>query len=744
MGQLFKIFLKSLFSDKALTQLYTLTRVVGTDARMRTKAMVGASIFLSVFLLSFLVSQTTKNNDPYTFVDDLAGGLVLKSDDLTVRFSQSITSPCTIATECVRELSSTLFTALTYQEELQNTPRSVSEQQAPAQARLVEFNVRATRNDVLSEPWAIFLLPRFHFDQATVFMDGQQIATALTSLPVTVPIASTRLKQGAVTVQVLLTYNNVAVERFVRWQEPPALFAPKSYAAYEQFAQARRLSQNLQVGVVARFVLAVFALLLFLIVDSSPESLGLALFMGFEAAAMAFGNAGMMHTWLPATGDYRLIQHICYSMSDILRLYYFLQMARVATPKIAPWFLWGILYSVPYALFRTYFTASVPTLATTIVWASRDVFVAGLGVLVCGRTLWLLRHKHLPWRTAALTLAIVATTAPLCHGLLAFFPSVKQMAFYTTVISLLNAQSSYLYCLSTFLNISTLENRVRTLSQDRVKTIEMEKDLELGRSVQQAFLKTPDLPNGLQVVSHQQAALYVSGDTYFVDWNAKSGRLTFLLNDVVGHGVSAALKAFASNIVARTLWEEATQDEVPLGTRLAEYVQRISRLIATQGDQVADFTAVVGAEFDTFTGKLGLYRFNYVSPLLIEPLTERGRGGGQNSRVSYRVRKKIVQHGTCVQTRLLPGSYIVLLSDGIIGSSRDEHSVIEYLESRLAEVPRAPSAESLKSMLLNWPGYNRSASSQNDDRTMIVFSWHPQVVAKQGSDSETETLPLAS
>lgn len=101
----------------------------------------------------------------------------------------------------------------------------------------------------------------------------------------------------------------------------------------------------------------------------------------------------------------------------------------------------------------------------------------------------------------------------------------------------------YLLLLSVFINISTLEKRVKSLSQVAINAKEMEREMVLGQAVPASFLRMPETPAGMGVVCHHEPAVYVSGDIYYVHWDGKREILTMLLSDIAGHGVQAALKA---------------------------------------------------------------------------------------------------------------------------------------------------------------------------------------------------------
>src|SRR5690606_29163951 len=138
---------------------------------------------------------------------------------------------------------------------------------------------------------------------------------------------------------------------------------------------------------------------------------------------------------------------------------------------------------------------------------------------------------------------------------------------------------------------------------------------------QQAFLELPQMPKDIGLSCHYEAAVYVSGDTYFVHWNKNLNILTFLLNDVTGHGIQAALKAFACNIIARSVWNRPgvrNDRRANAQTRLEKYDAAVEELICKDG-KIPDFNAMVGAEFHQDSGIVRLYRVNYNFPILIEP-----------------------------------------------------------------------------------------------------------------------------
>jgi len=130
-------------------------------------------------------------------------------------------------------------------------------------------------------------------------------------------------------------------------------------------------------------------IVLFLFIDGSPEALGLSLFLGFEAVALMFSFQAF------PIGNDHFIRHFLLQMGDVMRLYFYLQLARMIDKRIGPWLFWGAVLSVPYGFLREYgelhawdWMGSIPMM--------RDFVVGTIGFVVCARAAYFLRNKALP------------------------------------------------------------------------------------------------------------------------------------------------------------------------------------------------------------------------------------------------------------------------------------------------------------------------------------------------------------
>ncbi len=215
-------------------------------------------------------------------------------------------------------------------------------------------------------------------------------------------------------------------------------------------------------GYLTRHVMGIFVIMLFLFIDGSPETLGLGMFLGYESVARAID-----YQWLSVPYPIA-VQHYLFQMGDIARIFFAIQLARIGPKQLWPWIKYGSAISVPYALameFSPYFVDQV----STDIRIFRDVIGGFFGAMVCGRVAFAIWKENLPLRIIALTIATIAfLESPVNllwdisqHGHISELTRVS-LGFYRTL-------SYYLFALSAFINISTIEHRVRALSSAKAE-----------------------------------------------------------------------------------------------------------------------------------------------------------------------------------------------------------------------------------------------------------------------------------
>lgn len=694
-----------------------LYRQRGTPQGVRTRATAAVCAVLAALLVLFMISLSLRNTDPKAFLEKRPYVTLLTPDKLDV----AMTVPA------ARLVEGAPLVPVRKDAEKSPFPEDyVKAKPNETRTALVRMKLDLTGLKLPPEHAEdlVVKLPKLWYERARLSVGGVQQGTFLSSDPLYFATRAADLANLALTIDIVvdLTYGQDRGD--LGWGEPAFVATHYDYAKYVEFMESRRAMPNIQVGILARVVMAIFALMLFLIVESSPEALGLALFMGFEALAMAGSYADLRRFWVPDSWNITGVSHYCHAMGDVFRLYFYLQLCRLTPPRPLAWLGWASVYAAIYGALRHFNPDfGFPNWATHHV-VIRDLLVATAGMVLCVRTALHLGNRNLPWRVGALVLAAIAATAQWLTAAPLYVPFVAEIGRlfpgggYESFLAIVDANGALLFALSTFVNISTLENRVKVLSREKARAEAMERELELGRSVQRAFLKMPSMPAEIGMSCHYEAAVYVSGDTYFVHWDRQTNVLTFLLNDVTGHGIQAALKAFACNIIARSVWSTRT-DEM----RLKKYDETVVDLICRDGGEIPDFNAMVGVEFHLDQRRIRLYRVNYNFPVLVEPNFPVGDASAPLPEQAWTASSLTIPNQTVIEADVKEGAFVILISDGFIESARDQRRFVGYLNRALARMGGTLNVNELRQVALMW---EQSAKAKAvDDRTLLIFQWNP-------------------
>lgn len=740
-----KLLIKSLVSTQALDQLYEDRRdVTAADHGVRNRLTTGVAIAITCILVTFMVSLSVKNTDVGTYLASRENLTAVPETRIQASFSLPSDTACDTPTSCLTQgLRPDL--SLDAESGKPTYPTDyVPIKPGETRTMLVRLTLDLRQLPLPDKGDLLVKLPKLQFERATAYVGDAPVGSFVGSDTMIFP-ASVRDQADRTLVYDIvsrITYGQDML--FIRLNDPAFVATHYEAGKYAEFIEARRAGPSNQVANIARIVIAIFALLLFVIIESSPEALGLALFMGFEAIALSGSVGDLRRYWISDQHNLTWFIHYCNAMGDVFRAYFYVQLCRVTLPRPARWLALGSIYALIYGLLRHYeVTFGLQNWPTHHV-IQRDLSISVIGVVLCGRLAFHLRSKGVPWRVGALTLA---ATAAMVQGIGAapfYFPFVATVGDlfggFGSILNLLNANAAYLFALSTFVNISTLENRVRVLSREKVRAEAMERELELGRTVQRAFLKLPSMPAEIGMSCHYEAAVYVSGDTYFVHWNKTAQVLTFLLNDVTGHGIQAALKAFACNIIARSIWsrpwvrnERRTED-----MRLRKYDEAVVDLICKDGE-IPDFNAMVGVEFHLQEKLIRLYRVNYSFPVVVEPNFAVGEPPATLPAQAWTARSLSIPNQTVVEMPLKEGTFVLLISDGFMASARDHHHFIGYLNRSLAKSDHQLNVNQLRQTSLTW---EKSADVKEiDDRTLLIFQWNPHAQAADQTGDEALDQP---
>ena len=720
--------IKALFSNKALEALYAARREAQPSSEMRNNVNMTLALTLLFLIISAFVVISWVPTNFAEYVNSKDQIIALDDKNLAYEAIAPIDLNCLTPEECREMLLSVGGISQKKAEEIDR----FSNNSEISKSGLLRLNIKADAMEPLKNNRGVVLsLPRYRYYQATAFVNGERIKSFLLSERIGIVLEVEKFLGKNLQLDLVVKFEkDQRVFAGIRNGEMPLLAPGGEYERFVTHVNTQRNQGAGITGAIAKIAIAMFCLLLFLIVDSSPESLGLAMFMGFEAAAMAIGEGWIV---LGPFAEYKnSLTHFCYQMGDIMKLYFLLQIARISQKSATTWLGYGAAISIPYAIFREYAAVSGINWAYLMsLW--RDTIVGSIGGLACLRVAWSIRGSKLPWRIVALILAGLGGFGEVAASWTAHSKEIGVFPLIQTLFTLIQGNVGYIFALSTFINISTLENRVKSLSKAQARAQEIERELDIARSVQRSLLLPPKLPEGISLSCYQEAALYVSGDTYFVNYDKPSGRFTFLLNDVTGHGMQAALKASACNVLAKTLWgQPGSHLNIAPGHNLRRF-DTMTQEVLVEADQTPDFNSLISAEFDLNTGDLSIYRSNFSFPILIRPAPNVREPNDAVLGEFWNI-NLITTANQQVFTMPIPrGTFLIFLSDGFLESSRELKKFTVYLRRKLASYQGEIHVNTLNEIALAYEGF--AVNVKNDDRTLLVFQWEFKEVKEKSSDT---------
>jgi serine phosphatase RsbU (regulator of sigma subunit) len=673
-----------------------------------------ATLFVAV--MAFLLTMAWSRQSAESYLASRTNIIFAGERHNAWYMTEAVEKKCIYSADCYLYAQSLPMTRLKTTDFIMDFPKAVG----PSDYALVRFATQVDPEDFKSLKdfkTLTITLPRFIYRQADVFLDGVFQSTSFDGDLISItfdPFASIRNRTSIeVVFDVQGSQRTMFPVTIGKLESSMAIMTLGELRRYQEFIATNRAGRGDTIGQVARIVMAVFVLILFLLVDGSPETLGLGVFLGFEAFAITLG-----YGWLPMSNP-DLLRHYAFQMGDIFRLYFFLQLARMTDKRLGPWFFWGSVISIPYAYLR-YWGALNDIGGMHYLSNARDFIVGGIGTLVCIRAAWFLRGKQLPWRVTALVVAALGAFEQVLDPALDFAQGFISYSSFVPITDIYQPLAAWLVAFSAFINISTMENRVRALSAMEAKAKDIQKEMELGQTVQKTFLTMPSIPDSLGLVAHHDPMLYVSGDTYFANWNEADGRMVFLINDATGHGVQAALKASGVNVIANSIWRHPSGRSLQGFEAFNSYHQSVERFYRQLAIE-ADIVAFAGMEFEPATGRAIFFRVNFPFPFLIEPKSEHLLGEESRRTDQYRITMLPLSSGHFVELTLKPGTVVVMMSDGFIDTSRKATDLQRYLRKHLNDPLFVVSEANIKELILKCSLFK--AEQLTDDRTLIVFKY---------------------
>lgn len=272
---------------------------------------------------------------------------------------------------------------------------------------------------------------------------------------------------------------------------------------------------------------------------------------------------------------------------------------------------------------------------------------------------------------------------------------------------------------------SVLDN-ARLLEKERERQ-RLEEQINIARDIQQALLprNIPDQPH-LSVTGCNFPCLSVGGD-YFDVFPLSDGRTAFLIADVSGKGLGAALL---------TTMLQGALSGMTIGVDPARVFNHINRFLCDHSE-VGRYATVFFGILDN-SGHLEFINAGHPSPLLLrkseasEAFTEGSFPVGLVPEAEY----------TAACLKLEPGDTLVLFSDGVTEAMDPEEQLygMPRLQEALKGMSHLPLGDLQKRVLESVETFTRGAR-QADDLTLLLVRYR---AAEANAITDTDAPPLSS
>jgi len=278
---------------------------------------------------------------------------------------------------------------------------------------------------------------------------------------------------------------------------------------------------------------------------------------------------------------------------------------------------------------------------------------------------------------------------------------------------------------ASFLNMrDSLRRYVADLRETTAAKERLESEVRVAGRIQQAMLPSATASGqGYELQAHLKPARGVGGDLY--DHFVADGRLFFLVGDVSGKGVPAALFMARSKALFGTI---SARQSSP-----GRILDELNRALCAENDAGMFVTVVCGA-LDPVTGVLVCASGGHDAPLLV-----RADGTLRTPPIEGGSLLGLIDGGEFPETRLqlAPGEALVAFSDGVSEAldPSEQLFTIERLAAALAGRPHA-SAKQVCDTVLEAVEAFVAGAPQSDDLTLLVLRRADTAAAPAGSPGE--------
>jgi serine phosphatase RsbU (regulator of sigma subunit) len=312
---------------------------------------------------------------------------------------------------------------------------------------------------------------------------------------------------------------------------------------------------------------------------------------------------------------------------------------------------------------------------------------------------------------AAASLRIQGVRSVLCVPLLSS-DEVRGMLYVDSLIGRRAFNESDLRLLGLIGNMAAVKIDNLNLVDQQIEKERMEEQIEVAQRIQRRLYPqhSPEIP-GYAIHGTSQSCYEIGGD-YFDFLRRADGKLGFVVADVSGKGVGAALLMSAFQASLRTL---VKGESTP-----AELMQRVNAVLC-ENSMPGKFVTVFYGELDLESHTLEYVNAGHNSPILIGP-------GGERLLESTGPVTGILPQARFLSrtTSIEPGALLAIYSDGLSEAEnpKDEEFGLERLTALVSRLRDEEPRQAAQAMLQELVAFE-STAPRKDDCTLVLVKRLP-------------------